>query len=293
MRVGFFHSNYGGSPLVGGLERGLVALGHTVEPYRPGVDLVLIFNQAAHTTNYVYPPMPTCGAPIAFIDTAEYGPHRARCWDAFSPGALEHDTKNREQQERLRDYLAGRTYTYFLREHLKAYDYPPNVLPIDYPLYHHSAPTRAPDREQYLARSKDVACLWGMSNQARWAPTNEIRASGLKHDVYVIEADGPRIPQREYFRRLEDARATVSFDGYGSSSFRLTEGLVRTVVLLGPLAIRMRAPLVDGETCYTYSIERLASMDPEAAFEVFARGYDHCMTHYTEVATAKYVLENA
>ena len=74
-------SNFGGSPLVEGLQRGLQQAGHRPEPYQKGerYDLVLIFNQCAHVTDYVYPPFPDDNAGrLVFVDSAEYGYFR-RC----------------------------------------------------------------------------------------------------------------------------------------------------------------------------------------------------------------------
>lgn len=317
MKIAIWLSTKGGSPLQVGIERGLAELGHRVEPYRAGAgyDLVVAFNQCAHTTDYEYPAeFPDASTPVAFVDSAEYGWTKrtfeplSAYWNAFASGAMAHDTKNREQQERLRGFLAGRSFPYFAREFWNAYDFPPAYHPIDYPLYALSVCHRRPERRRYLSRSVDVACLWGLSNPFRVPLTAEVEASPFRKDVYVIERDGPRLPQHGaggYFARLEAARASISFDGYGSGSFRMTEVLVRTLLLQGPLAIRTRAPLIHGETCYSFCVwadgeryvrsdlvERLREIldDPERAFRIYARGYDHCMTYLTERATAEYLL---
>src|SRR5262249_13346030 len=106
--------------------------------------------------------------------------------------------------------------------------------------------------------------------------------------------------------RTEAARCSVSFDGYGSGSFRITEVLCRTLLLQGPLSIRTRAPLVDGETCIMYDvqsdgeeylgtnlIEKMQSVvdEPERAYRIYENAYNHCMTYLTEKATAQYVLD--
>lgn len=320
MRVALLLSDRGGSPLTIGAERGLRELGHDVVEYRRGVgcDLLVVFNQSAHTRDYVYPEFPADDdrTPVAFVDTAEYGWTKRvheppeRYWNAFAPGSLEHDTKNAEQQLRLRRFLEGRSFPYLLREFWNAWEYPRGYHPVDYPLYGPSASWRLPMRDEYLRRSVDVACVWGLSNPWREHLTAELEAaSGLRRDLYVVERHGPRLPQfgeGGYFSRISRARCSISFDGYGSGSFRMTEVLCRTLLLQGPLAIRTRAPLVHGETCWAYCVwvdgehyvrsdlvEQLgrALEDPERAFRIHERGYHHCMSYLTERATAGYILD--
>jgi hypothetical protein len=318
VRVAFLLSNLGGSPLTIGLERGMRLLGHQVVDYTPdgNWDLLLVFNQCAHVTNYAYPPLPpkNHGRRIAFIDTAEYGWTKrvkepiGTYWNAFAEGSMTHDTKNPEQQTLLRDWLDCQSFPYFVREFWNAWAFPAAYHPIDYPLYQPSAHRRAPKRDEYLRRTTQVACLWGLSNPWRVNLTAEMEASPVVKDVYVIERDGPRLPQfgpRGYFERLEAARCSVSFDGYGSGSFRMTEVLCRTLLMQGPLAIKTHAPLIHGDTCWAYCVwvdgehyvrsdlvEQIqaAMADPERCFEIHHRGFNHCMAHLTERATAEYVL---
>lgn len=317
MRIAFWLSDRGGSPLTIGLERGLRELGNEVIAYTPGCgnDLVLMFNQSAHTPDYRYPAFPEDARHVAFIDTAEYGWTKrvheplSAYWNTFAPGAMKHDTKNEGEQTRLREFLQGRCFPYFVREFYNAWDFPPGYHPIDYPLYGPSTCWSRPNRDEYLRRAVDVACLWGWSNPWRKPLTEEIeREPWRAQDIYVIERDGPRLPQfgrNGYFERLQAARCSISFDGYGSGSFRMTEVLVRTLLMQGPLAIRTHAPLIHGETCWAFCVWvdgehyirsnivpeiRLALSDPERAFQIYERGYHHCMTHLTERATAQYVL---
>jgi len=310
-------SNLGGSPLTIGLERGLRELGHEVVHHPEPSDLILMFNQSAHTTSYVYPevPHPDDLTPFAFIDTAEYGWTKrvkeppARYWNAFAEGSMEHDTKNAAQQTILREYLRRRSFPYLIREFWNAWEFPENYHPIDYPLYGPSTNSIKPDREEYMRRPVEVACLWGLSNPWRVNLTEELERAPFHKDVYVIERDGPRLPQfgpHGYFERLLRARCSISFDGYGSGSFRMTEVLGRTLLMQGPLAIKTHAPLIHGETCWAYMVWvdgehylrsdlvtqiRRALDDREEAFRIFERGYHHLMTHLTEQATARYVLQ--
>lgn len=315
MRIGFFLSTKGGSPLVVGLERGMATIGHHVEPYRTGqgYDLVVIANQCAHTTDYVYPEFPPDNQPIVFLDSGEYGYFtRLKAVaglfsHAFASGAMLHDTKNRVQQERLKQYLEGKSFPYFLREYSNYVEYPIAYHPIDYPLYALSKCHHAPDREQYLRRQSDLFMSWGASHPWRLELTRLLREFPCRSDIRVVEENGtPRMPQAEYFERTRAARCSVSFDGYGSGSFRMTEVLVRCLLLQGPLLIRTRAPLIDGQTCITYNVFsdgqtflgsditdklKLALEDSERSYGIYAAGYYHCMEHLTERATAGYVLE--
>lgn len=285
MRVGILISTRGGSPL----QYSLCHYGW--ELYRPGqvYDLVLVFNQTAHTRDYRYPDSLPDG-PIAFVDTAEYGT-TMRPWHGLTPEAMAHDTKNAAEQARLRSMLEGRSFPYFLRETWIDRGYSEAFHPIDYPLHPGAEPTRAPDRDEYLARSVPVACIWGHSNACR-PPITEALRSVPGADVFVVDQDGPRLPFDVYARRLEAARCTVSADGYGSGSFRVTESLVRTMLVRRPPLIRQHAPLVHGQTCIDFWNDPVGALnvDAERAFEIYARGYDHCLTHYTPAATAARIL---
>lgn len=314
MRIGFLTSNQGGSPLVVGLERGLQQLGHEVVNYRKdhSVELVLLFNQCSHTTEYSYPDFPE-NVKFAFVDCAEYGYFKrlpetiGQYAHAFTAGSMAHDTKNHVEQTRLKDFLTGKSYPYFLREFSKYVAYPGNYHPIDYPLYHYSECPILPNREEYLSRKLDLFCSWGASHPWRMNLTGAMRSCSMNSEILVLEENGtPRMPQAQYFERTRAAKMSVSFDGYGSSSFRLTEVLVRCLLLVGPLSIVRYAPLVDGVHCVEYHIENEgeqflytdicnklhdALSDPERSYTIHEAGYRHCMEYYTEKATAQYVLD--
>lgn len=315
MRVAFLLSTKGGSPLIVGLQNGLTQLGHEVVHYDPlnKVDLVVICNQSAHTFNYQYPRFLKHDQPFVFLDNAEYGyfkrlPELGKFYaNAFSVGSMAHDTKNSIEQLRLKAFLEGKSFPYFLREFSKYLSYPSSYHPIDYPLYYASECSIRPDREQYLNRPMDLFSSWGASHPWRWQLTQCMReCAAIKSEVLVIEENGtPRMEQSKYFDCLRQAKTSVSYDGYGSSSFRLTEALVRTLLLVGPLSIVRHAPLIDGVHCLEYKIVssgetfhstnlcdvlRRAIRDPEWAFVVHEAGYYHCYEHYTEKATAAYLL---
>lgn len=313
MKIGFFFSDHGGSPLVIGLQRGLQQLGHTVDNYKAGqsYDLTLVFNQVSHVTNYSYPGFPDSG-PIAFVDAAEFGYFKrlpsviGDYYNTFASGSMAHDTKNHEQQARLHQFLEGKSFPYFLREFSKYINYPGSYHPIDYPLYLHSECNISPNREEYLARPLDLFVSWGASHPWRLHLTEALRGCHTKCEILVLEENGtPRMPQMEFFKRTRSAKTSVSFDGYGSSSFRLTEVLCRCLLLQGPMSIKRHADLVDGVHCVEYQIEsngehfistnickklRDSLEDPERSYRIYEAGYHHCWGHYTERATAEYLL---
>lgn len=313
MKIGFFLSSLGGSPLQAGLERGFRQLGHHVSEDATPCDLLLVFNQSAHAPGYSYPGFPTHTGPLAFIDSAEYGffkrlPSVAKDYqNTFSHGSMAHDTKSAFEQLRLKAFLDGRSFPYFIREHFKFLPFPESYYPIDYPLYESSGCPQAPDREEYLRRTMDLFVSWGLSHPWRTQLTEILRAAPVHSDIRVLEENGtPRMPQDEFFRRTREARCSVSFDGYGSSSFRLTEVLVRCLLLRGPLSIRCHADLTDGVNCIDYGVEHdgetfvssnvdarmlEALADPERCFRIYDAGYHHCMEYLTEKATAEYVLK--
>lgn len=315
MRIAFWHSNHGGSPLVGGLERGLIESHSKVEQYRSGekYDVVCMFNQCSHVTDYVYPSFPEDDQRIAFVDSAEYGYFRRlpevanNYWNTFAEGSLSHDTKNRSEQERLMRFLEGKSFPYFIREYLSSIEFPNAYHPIDYPLYHLSSSAPVPNRDDYISRPLDLFCGWGGSHPWRLNITQALRECHTKCEIFIIGDNGqPRIPQDQFFSRTSAAKCSVSFDGYGSGSFRMTEVLCRCLLLQGPLSMRCREPLVDGITCIKFGVVnigeefvstdvceklRLALGDPEKSFQIYQNGYHHCMAHYTEKATAKYLLK--
>lgn len=315
MNIGIFLSNKGGSPLQAGMERGLAQLGHRVSYFNncQSYDVVLIFNQCAHTTDYVYPEFPRINQPIAFIDTAEYGYFKRlpgivnHYWNAFAPGSLNHDTKNKDQQLRLMRFLEGRSFPYFLREFSKYVDFPKAYHPIDYPLYHFSVCPHLPNKDEYLKRSLDLFVRWGGSHPWRINITEALRACHTKCEIDILQDNVVhRMPQKQFFERTRSAKCSVSFDGYGSGSFRMTEVLVRCLLLQGPLSIRTRQPLLDGVHCVEYAVlndgETFISTDvcnklrdslddPERSYCIYEAGYHHCMAHYTETATAQYVID--
>lgn len=300
--------------MIVGLQRGVKALGHTIHDYKYGVgyDLVLIFVQVSHTQNYHYDQFLETGQ-FALIDCAEYGyfkrlPQYAEAFKhSFTMDAMTHDTKNTQEQLKLRTFLNGRSYPYFLREFHKSITYPAGFYPIDYPLYMYSECPTPPNREEYLKRSKDLFVSWGASHPWRVPLTHLLRMCPVNSTVLLLEENGtPRMPQRDYFERQREAKVGVSYDGYGSSSFRLTEVLVRSTLLMGPLWIRRHAPLIDGVHCVEYGVSNMGEeftgsniceklqeivADPERGYEIYERGYHHCYEHYTEKATAQYVLD--
>jgi len=319
MKIGFFLSSLGGSPLQVGLERGLVSLGHKVE-YLIGqdidpFDLVLFFNQSAHTCAYAYPDFPeTINKPFAFIDNAEYGfyartPIRImKFWNSFTPEAMGHDTKHLGQQLRLRDWLRGRSFPYFLREFFKCMRFPGCYHPIDYPLYLYSENPVLPNRQEFLDRSLDLFVSWGESHHWRKNLSAELRLAPVRSEIHILEENGfQRMPQDQYFARMAAAKCSVCFDGYGSSSFRINEVLARCLALVGPMAIHRAFPLVDGVHCIEYQIESDGNMGflgsnivqklqdaldcPERSFKIFEAGYYHNIAHYSERATAEYLLD--
>lgn len=315
MRIGFYLSSRGGSPLEAGLRRGFSELGHEVIDIqkRESCDLLLVFNQSAHTTDYVYPDFPSHSGPMAFIDVAEYGWSTRipevipNIWNTFAEGALAHDTKNREQQLRLKSFLYGKSFPYFIREFYKTLRFPDNYHPIDYPLYAYSAHASKPNRDEYLKRPLDLFVSWGASHPWRVLLTEALRELPIKSEIRVLkDGEVPRLPQHVYFEKMSSARCSVCFDGYGSGSFRLTEALVRCLLFQGPLSIHRYAPLINNVHCIEYAIEskglefygsdlpsrmQAALLNPEVCYSIYERGYHHCMTHYTERATACYILK--
>lgn len=312
MRFCFLMSQQGGSPLQVSLWRGLLGLGHQVSTFHNGrprdFDVLVILNQSSHTQHYAYPDFPPYTTPVVFIDNAEYGyftrlPHLFNKFsNTFTPAAMQHDTKNYHEQTRLKNYLQDKSFPYFLREMHTGRVYPSSYYSIDYPLTSTSVCYTPPNKDTYLKRRLDLYISWGASHPWRWHITRALRDVACRSYIKVIEEDGhPRLGHHEYLPGMESALASVSYDGYGSSSFRMTEVLVRCALLQGPIKHVMRYPLKDGVTCVGFDMNHSAGEfvstnvgvklkeilgSPEAAFEVYRSGYDHCMTYLTETRLA-------
>lgn len=316
MRIAFWLSDRGGSPLQSGLERGFKALGHNVEMHSASLsyDLIVMFNQTAHTVNYHYPEFPRCQSPIAFVDTAEYGyfkrlPHNVEGFkNSFTHSAMHHDTKNSAEQYQLAAFLQCREkFPYFLREKSLQVEYPHGYYPIDYPLYIHSECHVPPDKDEYLRRTLEVFCVWGASHPWRVNLTQELRDCHRTAEITLIGENGAqRIPQSHYFDRMRAARLCVSYDGYGYGSFRMMEALCRTVLAQGKLSVDRYAPLQAGVHCVEYDVNfehetylgsglqdavRWVCEHPEESFEVYRNGFEHVWRYYTEKAYAQYLLD--
>ncbi len=315
MRFSFLLSTQGGSPLQVGLERGLAALGHTVDYFRDGqskdFDVLIVFNQTAHRSDYIYPTFPDYEVPTAFVDAAEYGyycylPKRARAYaNAFATSSMVHDLKSPREQPRLKNFLVGRSFPYFLMGYSKYVKYPENYYPLSYPLYLHSACHDRPNLENYLARPMPLFMAWGDNHPWRVGVTEALRAHPCKKEIILGRYD-QWLEQPIYFGRLSGCRVSVASDGYGPFSFRTTEVLARTCLLMGPEHVVSSAPLLDLVHCVRFDIkhdgeefvstdaaEKLQCVleDPEWAFRLYEAGYDHLMTKMTETATAQYFLD--
>lgn len=321
MHIGFHLA--GGSPLIVGLMRGLVKLGHYWEDYAPGhkYDYVFFFNQCSHDVNYEYKYLNTFDdQKIVFIDTAEFGWDKrfpgndVKYYNTFASGSMVHDTKNHYQQKLLFNFLNGRSFPYLLREFYKKFPYPNMYHPIDYPLYFYSECHKTPEIEQYCSRDLDLFVSWGLSHPFRNNLTKILRNCHTKCEISVIEevtekGITPRMHQDKYFARTRAAKMSVSYDGYGSSSFREMEILCRTMLLKGEVFIKQRNPLVDGVNFVEYKVQitpdnQFCSTDlaqklryyldnPKEAFGIYQNGYNHVHQYYTEQATAQYVLDIA
>lgn len=322
MKIGMLLSSLGGSPLQAGLDRAFAQLGHWVEPYHEahGYDLIVVWNQVSHDPTYVYPEFPSkCKTPIVFIDSAEYGwwLHLPKVSDpyknTFSEGSLAHDSKSRAQQMRLKEFLQGRSFPYMIREMWKWMEWPSSYHPIDYPLYMMSECHEEPNLDEYVSRQKDLFMSWGLSHPWRKNITEELRrmthakSQMFNTEILVLEENGtPRMPQHEFFRKTREAKVSVSFDGYGSTSFRIMEVLVRCLLLTGPINYHQYKPMLDGVHCRKYKIENNdldyisstvcqelenAILDVEGSFNIYRAGYHLCHQYYSEQATAKYVLD--
>jgi len=317
MRIGLYLSSLGGSPLEVGLRRGLQELGHEVGDHveHDNYDIVLAFNQSSHIKTYEFRPFPTNYERLAFIDTAEYGRFSRlpdvvhKFWNGFAEGSISHDTKNMDEQVKLHGMMKGRSFPYFIREYMKQLSYPSTYHPIDYPLYAHSKCNIAPNRFNFKHRSKDLYISWGVSHPLRRDISESLHNfSGGKVIRLVNDPGVPRLPHPEYFKNLENSICSISFDGYGSGSFRTTECLVRCLLFVGPSGMQTRMPLIDGETCISYDVvadgdgdhfistdilERMNETlkDKDRCFDIYENGFHHCMNHYTEKATSQYVLD--
>lgn len=255
MRLGF-HGASSGSIISGALTQGLTQLGHTVSAYRSGgtFDYVFLVNVSNHGQNYTYGQLPDHPR-LVFVDTAEYGPlthDDPKYAYAFSSGSLAHKEKNQAEQLRLQRHLTGRSFPYFLRELQLKVSYPDSYHPIDYPMLAPFAPPQ--DWQVFKSRPYDFLCVWGLSHPWRSELDRRITLHRDSQTSLKFRLGARTLDFFAYMNEMERSVSTVSFDGYGSGSFRVTEALTRCVLFIGPLHIRQRLNFVDGVNCVQYRV---------------------------------------
>lgn len=318
MRLGFKVANVdaGCGIMLGGITRGLTELGHQVVPWTLGVscDHVLVFNVSSHINHYNWDDIEQLeGCKFAFIDTAEYGwwthydYHKDMYYSAFAPLAIK---AKPPVQLKLLEFLKGKSYPYFLREMYKGFDYPENYHPIDYPLYYHSRSDIQPTTfEEYKNRNWDVYIAWGHSHQTRVHITEMIKKLPFK--IFAFCDSNAKLNQFEYFKGLQNAKISVSYDGYGSGSFRETEVLSRCVLFRNVQCVRRPNPLTNGVNFVEYTVEEKLGDDKypiyvntdvgelitqhlsnlENLYNIYREGYKHCTEWLSEKGMAQYILE--
>lgn len=310
MRVAL-HCASNGAIIHGALRQGLEALGHACTDWRPGVfaDLVLLVNVSNHGAHYTYGQLPEHPR-LAFVDTAEYGwdTHGdSRYANAFNTASLKHVEKNELEQRRLLRHLGGRSFPYFLREMQLSVRYPSCYHPIDYPMLAPLGPP--PDLAQFKARPYDVLVSWGESHHWRVGLNSVLRALRDQDSTALrLALYDHRVPPDVYWDSLyRQTKSTLSFDGYGSGSFRVTEALSRCLLVQGPLQIQQHQPLLDGQTCVYFKATGCQSgplewtnlaevltetlADVPRCFDIYQRGYQHLIDHFTVDRWAQYVLD--
>ncbi len=305
MQIGFYTSGvHGGSPLHYSLQRGFRNLGHSQEDWRPNkhYDITIIFNQSSHTTHYQYINLDKISGKIAFIDNSEYGykylHDGQEYYNTFAEGSMRHDTKNYNEQLKMKQFLDNKSFPYFIREYNKLVSYPNNYHPIDYPLHDH--PRKHPNKEEYLSRPFEIFLCWGVNNSIRGDVAKILREKTdlSRSFIYVYTEPGnSRMPQHEYFNKMDQSKIGISADGYGSGGFREIETLARTVLLKQQNNMVLRNPLIPDVHYIEFTLDNLTEkinsclVDPEKLFEIYRNGHDHCMNYYTAVGTARYVLD--
>lgn len=300
----------------GGLTRGLSELGHQTYHFNPGdsYDYVFLFNVSAHIQYWDWIGLEQLnGYKFCFIDMAEYGwwthydYYKDKYYSAFAPLAIKAKHLN---QVKLLEFLRGKSYPYFLREMYKGVEYHKNYHPIDYPLYFYSVSKKQPiSFEEFKNRHWDIFVAWGHNHQTRVGISEKIRAIG-GYKTHVLCNSDAKIPQFEYFSHLENAKLSISYDGYGSGSFRETEVLCRCVLFRNEQCVIRPYPLTDGVNFIEYKTDEILGDDkypiykntnvdelmreglkkPEELYQIYVNGYKHCMDYYTERAVANRIL---
>lgn len=316
MKIGYFGEKFhGGGLIFGGLYRGFLELGIQLIPYQPGghYDFTLLFHSAPHIPIMNFDGIENITGKFAFVDCSEYGwwTHndywRDKCYSAFAPKSIEYKPK---EQQRILNFLRGKSYPFFIREYYKKVQYHQNYHPIDYPLYYASAPQKIPTTfEEYANRAYDLYIFWGHSHPSRTKITEELNKLPFKISA-GCDSDA-KINQLQYFDNISNAKMSLTYDGYGSGGFRETEVLSRTLLLKNNNGANVqRDPLTNGVNFIEYQVkedfdsagyptfnstsigdiisERLQNL--EQSYEIYKNGYNHCMTYFTERATAQYIL---
>lgn len=322
MKLGYFYPKPCGAGIIASsLQKGFADVGSSLQPYNPSssYDYVLLFNCADHRTDYNFDGINSIKHKFAFIDTSEYGwwthhdSYKDRYYNAFAPSTV---LAKPNAQQQLISFLKGKSYPYFIREYYKGVNYHKNYHPIDYPL--HTAHIPIPPLssfEDYKNRPLDVYISWGPSHMSRASITEVVDKLPLRKEVSYRT----KVAQQTYFNKLSSAKLSVSYDGYGSGSFRETEALCRTTLLRNSnMTMVQRDPIIHLRHFIEYGVEearinwdrtegitdtqpRFTSTDisdiimeyikdTDLLYEIYRNGYNHCVTNFTEKATAQYII---
>ena len=290
------------------LQYGLNELGHEVNArydHGSNPDYVFIFNVSSHGKDYTYGELPNHPR-LVFVDSAEYGffTHGSPKYaNAFSTMSLRHSCKNFHEQRRLMFHLAGKSFPYFLREMAGPVAYPGCYHPIDYPNAVPIPPVCS--ATSFINRKIDVVIGWTFSHPWREDLTRKVREAHEAGRIKALIID-QRLPKNEYLARLQLGISTVSFDGFGHSSFRVTEALSRCLLVNYTPPVHQRIAPADKVTCRTYEVESAggdqvntdlvsviehAVKHKEESYEIYRRGHELLSTQLTTKAWAQYVLD--
>lgn len=331
MVIGYFDPKpIGAGVLFQSLARGFEQIGHPLVLFNPNqvYDYVIVFNNAAHRADYDFNGIDKITQRVAFVDGSEYGwwthhnYYRKLFSNSFAPGSMK--VKPFEQRK-LQLFLKGKSFPFFLREFYKGNKYPKSYHPIDFPLI--TVGTNVPGMasfEDYVNRPYDVYIGWGESHPSRKCLAELVDKLPCK----TLINSGNKIERSLYFENIKNAKISISYDGYGSTTFREKEILCRTLLLRNKMAVHLSQPLTDGFNFVEFRVkERLINWqmsahtcNPEYAqdvmdktieyadsdigdiimsllkdidkmYEIYRQGYHHCTENYTEKATAQYVFD--
>lgn len=188
---------------------------------------------------------------------------------------------------------------YFMRKMQKLRDYPPWVLPLEYPLF---VDLPLDSKDQFLSRPFDVCGIANISYPRAHAFIGLMRAPGIKSDCEV-RPHYRRISSDAFIARHRAARFFVEADASLGSERPM---VLSTVSAMLRISSQHRLPFERQDLVHQLELGdydgwirdedvqklRLVLADGDLCYSIYVQGAEFMRTNYSLAARTRYVIEN-